>query len=181
RSDIFHPKPQFGASYEGASHLSPRAEQLMIEGDLTGIGREMREKNKGVGSVLADTDDVELRQVPEYRKIQELKSGVRRRWRSLLLFRGDLVQINYVAAGLGKIFVHGLGLPPRNHVVVGDNARARFQVFLQVRPQDLVGIGGQIDRHDVGGAQIDLKQVSAHHSRIVLQAELLNSLSGASN
>ena len=84
-----------------------------------------------------------------------------------------------MTASVGEVLVHQFRLPPRHHVVVGDHARARFQVLLQIRPQDLVGIGRQVDGHDVGRAEIDLQEVAVDHSRVVLQAEPLNPVGSA--
>src|SRR5205807_2454952 len=98
--------------------------------------------------------------------------------RSLLLLGSDLVEIDHVAAGFGQVFVHKFRFPARHHVIVGDDARSGFKIFLQIGAQNLVGIGSEVDGHDVGGAQVDLQQVSLDDSRIVRQAHLLNPVSG---
>ena len=58
--DVLGTQPQPGARHQRAGHLSAGADDLFLEGHLAGVGREVRDQQQRVGSVQANSDDIEF-------------------------------------------------------------------------------------------------------------------------
>src|ERR1039458_5650370 len=59
-ADVLGAQAEAGAGDEGAGHLAAGAEVLLLEGDLAGIGREVRDDEQGIGGIQPQSNDVEF-------------------------------------------------------------------------------------------------------------------------
>ena len=59
-ADVLGAQPQPGARHQGAGHLPAGADNLFLERDLAGVGREARDRQQRVGGVQADAYDIEF-------------------------------------------------------------------------------------------------------------------------
>src|ERR1700691_3659311 len=62
---------------------------------------------------------------------------------------------------------------------MGDHSCAVFQILFQVRTQQLVGVGGQVEGNNVSGAQVDIQEIPVDHLCVIIQTQPANARVGA--
>src|SRR5581483_3907595 len=93
-----------------------------------------------------------------------------------LAVAADLVHVDGVVHPPGLRFYGLGGLPAFDRKLVGNHARARFEVLFQIRSQPLVGTREEKHGDHVGGAEINVQSVALHDSHAVFQAHRLDAL-----